>query len=163
MLAVGLVGAEPSAAQKVLEENPYYLRADESLQVSFNLETDRPKLLQIVAKLREATGLEIGVASNLADHDPDFGKIQPSKKGYRAWQLMEMVARKELQNGYWEKTDLGYRLVATSSIVAVTANPPPAEGSRVLTVWLAISACALFVVALALLALRKRRARSGPG
>jgi len=126
VLAVQLVGANLVPAQKVLDENPYYLRADPKLQVSLNVEADHPKLSQIVAKLRDVTGLDIEVDGGLQEHAPDYGVIQPSKGGYYAWQIMELVARKDLQHGYWEKNDWGYRLVGTS--LATVAQPRP-EGT----------------------------------
>src|SRR5262245_49297407 len=105
VLTTLVVSAATARGQEVLEENPYYLRSDPQLQVRLNLDTERPKLAHIVAKLRDATGLELTVDESLSDHDPDFDSIQPSQNGYRAWQLMELVAEKDLQSGYWEKTE----------------------------------------------------------
>jgi hypothetical protein len=121
-LAVLLASAGFSPGQKILEENPYYLRADPRLQVSLNVEAEHPKIAQIIAKLCDATGLVLTVDSDLKDHQPDYGVILPSKKGYHAWQLMEMVAQRDLKRGYWDKTDQGYRLMGTSGLAA----PSPA-------------------------------------
>ncbi len=125
-LAVLLAGAPRAPAQEIRKEKPYYLRRDEQLQAALNVEADHPKLSHIIVRLREATGLDIEVSSGLAHHDPDFGHVQPSKKGYRAWQLMEMIARRDLQIGHWEKTPGGYRLVGMS--VAPVVQPLPDDG-----------------------------------
>src|SRR5436309_2525042 len=101
--------AKPSYLAE-LERNPFYLRADPALNAYLNVQPDRPKLSHIVAKLSEATGLEITVGEGLKNYDPDYGYIQPSKPGFHAWQIMELVAKKGLQYGYWEKSKQGYRL-----------------------------------------------------
>lgn len=144
---------------RVLDENPYYLRSDPRLQVRLNLDSDHPRLGDIVATLHDATGLVLTVDEGLGNHNPDFGSIQHSKSGYRAWQLMEMVARKGLQNGYWEKTSGGYRLKAEASRPSVTSSPrpnkerDPSEFRSGL-----VSAMAVLVVGLVvMLALRVRR------
>ncbi len=100
------------------------LERDLKLHVSFNLDTSRPDLGHILEKLRAATGLEIETAAELANHQPDFGSIQPSKKGWHAFTIMRIVASRELENGRWEKTDRGYRLVGKS----LAAAPTPAAG-----------------------------------
>ncbi len=89
-----------SLGQKVLAENPFYLRSDNRLQVALNVQGEHANLAQIVASLRQATGLELNIDGNLQHHQPDFGVIQPSNTGFRAWQLMEMIAKKDLENGY---------------------------------------------------------------
>jgi hypothetical protein len=128
-LVAELACASLALGQKILKENPYYLRSDSRLQVSLHLEAEHPKLAHILARLHDATGLDIAVAENLQDHDPDFGYVQPSKQGYYAWQIMEMVAKQDLPNGYWEKTERGYRLVAPS-LVANLPTPPEEGTSR---------------------------------
>jgi len=156
-----LVNAGLARGQKVLEENPYYLRADKRLQVTLNVEAEHPKLAQIVASLRDVTGLDLTVDASLQDHEPDYGVILPSKKGYHAWQLMEMVAKRGLEYGYWEKTDQGYRLkgeLKGDSVTAVAQSPPDEERPRLSLKWLLGIGGALLVLLLVLMALRQRGA-----
>ncbi|HEY7428206.1 MAG TPA: hypothetical protein VH682_28490 [Gemmataceae bacterium] len=145
-------------AKKILEENPYYLRADKRLQVSFNVESKHPKLARIIAKLRETTGLDIAVDENLHDHDPDYGYIQPGKGGYYAWQIMEMVAKKDLQNGYWEKIGEGYRLAGTSVAAAKSQvrTRPAVSASRRSLPWRLLLTGVFLVVTLVLIVIRLR-------
>jgi hypothetical protein len=126
LVLLPLVDVVLAHAQAVLKENSYYLRVDRRLQVRLNVEARHPKLSHILARLSEATGLEMTVTSQRQDHEPDVGHIQPSKKGYYAWQLMELVARKELQQGYWEKNSDGYRLTGR----AIEAAPPVVAASQ---------------------------------
>ena len=147
-----------SPAQKVLEEKPYYLRADKRLWVTLNVEPDHPKLAQIVAQLGAATGLSIAVDRSLDNHAPDYGYIQPSKRGYYAWQIMEMVDRKDLQKGFWEKTARGYRLVGTSLAVPNNAD----EASPFTLLWGVLAPLPiLLLVFLARVHYRRRLMRQG--
>src|ERR1700687_3879965 len=107
-LTLLLVGAGQSPGQKVLDENPYYLRSDPRLQVTLNVESRTPTIAQIIASLREATGLDLTVDPSLQNHQPDYGVLQHSQRGFHAWQLMEMVAQRNMERGYWDKTDKGY-------------------------------------------------------
>jgi hypothetical protein len=148
-----IVSASSAPGQRVLDENPFYLRSDERLQVRLNVDAEHPKLAQIVAKLRDATKLELVVDETLNNHDPDFGHIQPSKSGYFAWQLMEMVAKKDLQRGYWEKTSGGYRLRGG---FVVPPSPRPKEApeqqsalSSALIISLGVLVASLFALLLA--------------
>jgi len=138
---------------RALEMNPFYLRADPSLKAYFNVEPDHPKLSQIIAKLSEATGLEMTVDGTLKNHEPDFGYIQPSKPGFYAWQIMEMVAQKGLQYGYWEKIEQGYRLTGIS-----VAPVPIAHDSNTATLfWWLAGFPVLFLVFLAAFKFRSWR------
>ncbi|HEY7158549.1 MAG TPA: hypothetical protein VH575_31685 [Gemmataceae bacterium] len=141
--------------QKTLKENPYYLRADKKLQVSLNVEADHPKLSQVIAKLREATGLDIAIDDSLQNHDPNFGHIQTSKRGYRAWQIMEMVAKKDLQNGCWEKTDQGYRLLGASTRIAAANRPH--KGVKLSVVASFLSLVGLLLFALLMVVIESKR------
>lgn len=149
--------AELSLGQKVLKENPYYLRGDARLQVFLNVEPEHPTLSQIIARLHEATGLDLTIAENLRHHQPDYGHIQPSTPGYRAWQIMEMVSKRKLEDGHWEKTDQGYRLVGTSLLPdpKVVENVSPSTRR-----WWVIAALLVLLVAFSAVAtLRIRRSR----
>jgi hypothetical protein len=158
LLATLLVGAGSSHAQQGLQENPYHLRSDERLQVRLNLDTERPKLPEIIAKLREVTQLDLAVDESLSGHDPYFGTIQPSENGFRAWQLMEMVAKRDLQKGYWEKTDTGYRLRGQSTQPAATPPDKQADPSGLSPIWFVTGI--LIVVLVVLLVIRRATAGS---
>jgi len=107
--------AKPSA-------DPFELRRDRRLAVLVIVGGDKPKLEEILQSLRGATGLLLTVADNLADHEPDFGKVNLGAHP-RAWQVMEMVAHRQLRNGRWEKTENGYRLTGHSLVpVRPTTN-----------------------------------------
>jgi hypothetical protein len=157
-LASQLIGDAPLPAQKILEENPYYLRADKKLQVSLRMEANHPKLSQIIAALHDATGLDIAIDERLQGHDPDFGYIQPSRHGYHAWQIMEMIAKKDLQHGYWEKTEEGYRLTGSMPLPTVSKGNPLSQNLRFAQLlWTYFLSLAPLVVVLAIVLIRRRR------
>ena len=168
VLLVVLAGADLASGQKILEENPYYLRADPRLQVTLNVEAEHPKLAQIIAKLRDATGLGLAVDSDLKDHQPDYGVIQSSKNGYHAWQLMEMVAKRDMIRGYWNKTDQGYRLMGTSVAPAPPLAATPSAASTDNGVsgslrWWLTGGSLLFIVPLACWSVYQLQKKATPG
>ena len=76
----------------------------------------RPAVAHILQRIQEATGAEMTIAPELEKHLPDLGYIEQGKKGNYAWQLMEIVAKREIANGRWEKTAAGYRLCGVSTV-----------------------------------------------
>lgn len=108
-----VVKTRPKPVETAAKERPVNLRGDPRLKSLVALADARPKLAVLLDELRGATRLELTLAEQLAGHNPDFGVIS-TKNPYYAWQLMNLIAEKELRDGRWEKTDTGYRLTGTS-------------------------------------------------
>ncbi len=120
------------AAQKTKKPAPWLgLRQDPRLAVLVTLGGDNPKFEEVLQRLREATGLDLTIADNLADHEPDIGQLKLGDRP-RAWQVMELVAHRQLQGGRWEKTENGYRLTGDS----LALRQPTTNLFVVLLVWL---------------------------
>lgn len=161
-LAWALAAVGSAIGQKIVEEQPYYLRHDKRLHVRLNLDVETPKLAHVVEKLRQATGLDLTVDEALSDHAPDFGVIQHSKAGWQAWQLMELVAQKDLQKGYWDQTERGYTL---RSDVAIPPKPKPVPAPTDqlrFREWLIYLLALLFASSFVLWVARRRATRARP-
>ena len=52
--------------------------------------------------------MKFTLADNLAHHDPKLGGVKFVNT--RAFAVMELIARNDIENGRWEKTEDGYRL-----------------------------------------------------
>jgi hypothetical protein len=59
------------------------------------------KLADLVERMCKATGLKITLDSNLADHKPDLGYIQPTPKGWSVRAVMSIIQTIQLENGFW--------------------------------------------------------------
>ena len=141
------VGQEPP-------RNTNYLREHPALQVRVKVQTKQPSLEHLIAQLHEATGLQFELDDNLKQHQPDFGQLMPSKKGFRAWQIMEMIADTDLDDGVWEPTRQGYRLTA-----ATTLKPSPPAAFNLSTYLIVGNLVLLAAVVLLVIAWRRRRSR----
>ena len=150
VLSGALIGGSLTRGQEIRKENPFYLRNDKKLQVYINIEPDHPKLAQIIADLSEATGLFIAVDEHLRNHDPDFGYVQSCNPGYHAWQIMEILAKKDLLDGFWEATEGGYRLTRTSFPLAASKQANKDAG------WFYVSLVAIGLAGTLLVALLLR-------
>jgi hypothetical protein len=85
-----------------------------------------------------------------------MGKLQLGKYGdLWAWQIMEWVAGRQMENGRWEKTDTGYRLEGISLALKI----PESSG---FPTWLVIGSILLLALASAVV-LRMRLGRRQPG
>ncbi len=120
---------------KFVKSHP--LGRDVKLNPPLFLAEKDPKLSYLLERLSASTGLRFTVADNLADHDPDLDDL------YRKHELvhtyMEIIAKRDLDDGRWEKIEGGYRLEGVSRI----ARPP------VRLAWLWITVGSLLTVALA--------------
>src|SRR5581483_11376988 len=81
----------------VAKENP--LRLDKRTYVWVTFRWKNPPLPHLLERLKEATGLKIDVASELASHRPDYGEFSPGPKGFYAWFVMSTIARTGLEGG----------------------------------------------------------------
>jgi hypothetical protein len=127
------------------------LRQDKRLYALVQIEPSRPAVGHVLRRIKAATGVEVVTSPELENHVPDLGFITPSPKGYLAWQLMEHLAKIEIEKAQWEKTPTGYRLTGVSKVppgrILVTSDDPePEPPPNRVTYWLLLSAGALAMV-----------------
>lgn len=137
------------------------LQRDPRLSVLLTLDLKGPQLQDLFSALKKAAEMEFTTRTPLTTDTVVAGSF--SYHQVPALLVMEHLQKSVVRDGAWEQTPEGYVLTGSGLVVPVKATQPAQQGSVVLTVWLAVTACALFVVAMALLALRKRRARSAAG
>ena len=131
--------AKAIAAKKAFEEavakrtaeiaKQFPLRVDAKLQHTFTLNEKEPELRELLNRLGEATDLRFTLADNLAKHEPYFGKVSLGLA--KAWQVMELIAYVDLENGKWVKTAEGYRLEG----VSISSRPAPKNTKEVQALW----------------------------
>jgi hypothetical protein len=151
--------------KKIRDARP--LLQDKRLHAIVHVEPERPSVAHVLRRLKEATGLDMEIDPELEKHVPDLGYISPSAKGYPAWQLMEHLAKIEIENPRWEKTAAGYRLSGVSKVPPgrqlVTSDDQPPPPPRRPFPWLPTSgvAVALIVTGLGVgFVVRRRRAKT---
>jgi hypothetical protein len=91
------------------------LRLDKRLAVPVDFNLKSPTIAHMLERIQAATGLEIVLSKELEGHAPSMGSFQPGPKGFMAWQLMESLRLRQLENGRWEKTANGYQLLGEST------------------------------------------------
>jgi len=99
------------------------LGLDVKLHARLTVVERRPKLADLLGRLSAATGLNFSLADNLTYHDPDLGHIDLKNMG--AYSFMEIIAKSDLGDGRWEKTNDGYRLEGVSRALRPPARPFP--------------------------------------
>lgn len=102
--------------------DPLSLRRDARLAAEVSIVATEIRLTEVLKPLQNATGLALSIDPVLRAHDPVFEHIQ-IKKG-PAWAVMEMTARKHLEDGHWIKVPDGYRLTAKKSLVGTEPVRP---------------------------------------
>jgi hypothetical protein len=134
----------------------FSLRADPRLRRVLHRLPATPSLPDLLARLRQATGLRFDVSEELSGHTPDLGYLQPSDRGYYCWQVMEIIQASQLEGGRWEKLEQGYRL-SGRSVAAAAARPGTAAedatvppGSTSVLVWTGVGLAALLLFVLGL-------------
>jgi hypothetical protein len=149
----------PSLAQQAAapQRDPFYLRHDRHLRPTFKLTEINPSVPSLLERLGQATGLRFTLADNLKHHQPEYGDLQLGDAP--AFMVMEMMALRDIDDAYWEKTKDGYRLTGTSR-----ALKPPAGAGR--GRWLVLGGAAVGLASIGVCALlywrrRKRSARRG--
>jgi hypothetical protein len=97
------------------------LFSDPRLQQKITLDLKTPTVGEVLRSLRETTKLTLTVDErNVDQRGPAFGSL--SLRNMPAWSVMEQLAKSKAVQGYWVKTDDGYRLVGTvKPSVEVTA------------------------------------------
>jgi hypothetical protein len=145
--------------------DPHPLTKDKRLYAMVQVLPKRPSVAHLLRRMKEATGLEMEVEPGLELHVPDLGYLSPGPKGFFAWQLMEHLAKIEIDNGRWENTSTGYRLSGVSTVppgrVLETSDdqPPPKRRSFP---WLPVAGgCFALAVIGAALIVRKRFRKAG--
>ncbi len=110
--------------------NDFAMRLDKRLNAFVQIEPNNPPVPHIVERIKEATGLDIELSPELKNHDPLLGQFQGGPKGFLAWQLMEVLRSREIDNGRWEKTTTGYRLHGVSKVFAKKMDPSIRQDPR---------------------------------
>jgi hypothetical protein len=87
---------------------PSIFRFDPELRFSAGLQLNNPKTREILEKLEHASGLSMGADTSFFKHEPDYGSLQLPKAS--TWQVMEMLAQKQLLPARWDKVMGGYYL-----------------------------------------------------
>jgi hypothetical protein len=105
--------SEPSAA----DDDPRLLQP-----LTFDLE--QPKVDDLLAKLREATGVQFTRAEEISNDEPVRGSV--SYSGVPATIVMQQLADAEQVAGEWKKEGDGYRLLRSGKAV-VTPMPKAAQ------------------------------------
>lgn len=121
-------------AEREALERAFPLRFDARCLAKLVLTDPRPKLDRLLHDLGDVSGLKLVVADRLTGHDPDLGHIKPD--AYPVFALMELVAKRQLEDGRWEKIEGGYRLNGVS-----TAPAKPAS-----SLWRSLTAAALLLI-----------------
>jgi hypothetical protein len=116
-------GRGPAGPAKKAERR-FALREDPRLGTEVRVVGKRLTLEQILDALRRQTGLTLTVDPSLSGHGPVFESVQMCKA--RAWAVLEMVARTQLDGGEWVPAPGGYRLTGKRGLPA----GPPAARSR---------------------------------
>ena len=127
--------------------NLHPLGLDPVLRARFTVVEKKPKLDDMLRRLADATGLTFSLADNLSHHDPNLGEMD--LKNVYAYSLMGIIARHDLDNGRWEKTETGYRLEGVSR----SLRSPP---SRFPWAWAAIGVAVMLMAAGAFVIFRGR-------
>ncbi|MCI0639667.1 MAG: hypothetical protein L0Y72_12250 [Gemmataceae bacterium] len=130
----------------------FWLRYDRKLQKKLNIVAKHPPIGQVLEELRTATGLQIVLADNLSDHDPDLGDMH--MPGAPAFSFMELLEKAQLETGRWVKTADGYRLEGVSK--ARRTSTSARYG------WTIGTATGLAVVGAGLFFWHRRRTNSAP-
>jgi hypothetical protein len=112
----------PSPTKKATESSqksevpPNYdlsLRKDLRLRPTLTVQEKNPDLTAVLARLEKATGLSLNLDDKLAEHRPQLGHVQ--LRDAPAWSVMEWVSQMQVEDGRWEKTTDGYRLIGQST------------------------------------------------
>ncbi len=125
------VKAKPPAFQD-LTNDP--LRADPRLAVKISCELRNPRAQHMLDYLMKATGLSFELADNVDQERVVYHFINWPE--IPAWEFMHMIAKSNGLPGTWEKTELGYRFVASTprvepQPVASTEKNDPATSAPV--------------------------------
>lgn len=144
------IKAERALAKKIADEKAgsamHPLAADPRLHVKLRVVETNPPLPILLTRLSTATGLKFTLASELADHDPNYGTVHLNE--VEAWSVMEMIVEQHLQDGRWTKTTQGYQLSGTST--APRPQPAPMDtlwtAGRIATLAFLVSAALVYAV-----------------
>jgi hypothetical protein len=71
-----------------------------------------PPVQEVIDRLRDATQLNLTLGESLRYHSPTLGSMQ--LRDAPAFAVMELLAERQIGDGYWEKTKDGYRLTGKS-------------------------------------------------
>jgi len=98
------------------------LGSDTRLHAKLDVLIDDPSLGDLLTRIQQATGVNLIAEDVVLQHRPPVGRI--SFRGVTAHWFMDYLARKGLNEGHWEKTENGYRLVGT---VGSEVQPAPSS------------------------------------
>ena len=98
------------------------LGSDSRLHPKLDVLIDDPSLGDLLTRIQQATGVNLIAEDVVLQHRPPVGRI--SFRGVTAHWFMDYLARKGLNEGRWEKTESGYRLVGN---VGSEVQPAPSS------------------------------------
>ena len=114
-----VLAEHPSAVTQ--EANPtgnaFPLRNVPALQVKVTGDFKRPKVGEVLEKLRASTGLDLTLDNDINQKYPALGSL--SCRNTPAWVVMEELAKSKRIEGRWEKDGSGYRLVRNGNPVVI--------------------------------------------
>ncbi|MCI0684849.1 MAG: hypothetical protein L0Y71_22355, partial [Gemmataceae bacterium] len=103
--------------QELARRHPFLY--DPKARARLSIVAKSPPLSDVLDQLRKATGLQLVVADNLMNHDPDLGDMRLPK--VLALSLLQLIADADLDKGRWVKIDGGYRLEGVSKRARATS------------------------------------------
>ncbi len=131
------------------------LGMDRKLRAKLTIIESQATLRPLIDRLEDSTGLNLTLAENLTYHEPDLGNISLTNEF--AYTFIELIAKCDLDDGRWEKTDDGYRLEGVSR----SLRPPPRRSYA----WAWITGGTLLALAAAggAFVMYRRRGKQPPG
>jgi hypothetical protein len=136
------------------------LRADPQLQVPFTVNLKNPTVDELLRRFHERTGIRLTLHSDITGDRVSFGSL--SLHNAPAWVVMEELRKALTEDGEWEKTADGYRLIGKVKPVSGKQNShsPPVPPSRGWHLWVILGHAAVLGVALGVLGVRYHRRKA---
>jgi len=158
LCVLGLCGLgwtqNPPAAKPA--DNASVLWKEPALQVKLTVKFKRPKVQDIIERLRTVTKLELTLADNIDRTRPVFDGL--SFYNAPAWVILDQLAKSTIVQGKWERRGKGYRLTSPlPPFVPADAEPPAPAGPAKLGLRYFLFALPLLAIFGMLLLLRRRR------
>src|SRR5260370_14869206 len=89
------------------------LRGDERLRKKIPLDLKNPTNQEMLQALQKDAGLNLTLDQRLETEKPEFGRV---KSSFNVWQVMELMAQKQIHGARWDKIEDGYRLTSAAPL-----------------------------------------------
>ena len=146
----GQIAAMKDKDPKVLALK-FPLRMDPKLRGKIGRIGPEADLNDLLERVRSTSARKLVLAENLTYHDPKFAGVVVVDAP--AWMAMELLAKRDIDDGKWIKTEEGYRLEGVSK----SLRTPPV-GTPFPWTWV-IAGSAVSVTAIAGVVLYRRRSK----